>query len=57
MAQCAAVPKYKALKPAHQARVDAAYAYCQTHLSTFKRRSGETYAQHGLEVANVLQEI
>ena len=40
-----------------RARVRGAHAFAHTHLSAAIRRTGESYAVHGCEVAETLREI
>ncbi|MDD4319346.1 MAG: HD domain-containing protein [Candidatus Peribacteraceae bacterium] len=38
-------------------KVSAAYAFARGHLSVLTRRTGRSYAEHGMEVALVLREV
>lgn len=46
----------RGLPPQARLHVRAAWAFARTHLSHVERRSRDSYAQHGLEVAQVLRE-
>ena len=48
---------YRALTKTQREPIPAVCAFAKKHLNDVKRRSGETYAQHGLEVALALCEL
>ena len=48
---------HRGLDARGRSRIRAAYRFCEEHLSSLRRRSGESYAQHGFEVTCVLREM
>jgi len=46
----------RGLDPSARSRVQEVWKFARKHLSSVERRSGDSYAQHGLELALVLRE-